>query len=139
LSEKERNIYELVSKHFIGLFYPESIREKLTVDISCCLDRIYRATQTTTLALGWEVLFKDDQEGKPNDNTGDLTPLKQGGIGVCESLEMLTKETQPPKYFDDASLLKGMTEAAKYVQDPALRKQLEAKDKNTKGENGSIG
>ncbi|PMM53403.1 hypothetical protein BCT54_22945 [Vibrio splendidus] len=52
---------------------------------------------------------------------------------------MLTKETQPPKYFDDASLLKAMTEAAKFVQDPVLRKQLEAKDKNTKGENGSIG
>ncbi|PHN85076.1 DNA topoisomerase III [Vibrio splendidus] len=139
LSDKERNIYELVSKHFVGLFYPESVREKVTIDIGCCLGRIYRATQTTRLTLGWETLFKGDNEDKPNDNTDDLKPLQQGDAGVCESLEMLTKETQPPKYFDDASLLKAMTEAAKFVQDPALRKQLEAKDKNTKGENGSIG
>ncbi|MFA0079100.1 DNA topoisomerase, partial [Vibrio artabrorum] len=103
-SDKERNIYELVSKHFVGLFYPESVREKVTVDIGCCLGRIYRATQTTRLTLGWETLFKGDNEDKPNDNTDDLKPLQQGDAGVCESLEMLTKETQPPKYFDDASL-----------------------------------
>ncbi|GAM65459.1 DNA topoisomerase III [Vibrio ishigakensis] len=32
-----------------------------------------------------------------------------------------------------------MTQAAKFIQDPDLRKDLEAKDKNTAGENGSIG
>ncbi|MCY9828807.1 DNA topoisomerase III [Vibrio chagasii] len=140
LTDKEKNIYELVSKHFIGLFFPESVREKTTVHVSCCLGRLYRATQTSVLSQGWERLFKGEEStDAKNESVGDLSALTQGQQGACEHTELLTKETQPPKYFDDAGLLKAMTEAAKFVQDPVLRKQLEAKDKNTKGENGSIG
>ncbi|MGR5456583.1 DNA topoisomerase, partial [Vibrio alfacsensis] len=66
LSEKEQRIYELVAKHFIGLFYPESVREKTTVDVGCVMSRIYRATQSTLLTQGWEVLFKGEHQDKPN-------------------------------------------------------------------------
>lgn len=139
LSEKEQRIYELVAKHFIGLFYPESVREKTTVDVGCVMSRIYRATQSILLTQGWEVLFKGEHQEKPNAQQGDLTTLSKDETGSCDAVEVIEKDTKPPKLFDDASLLKAMTEAAKFVKDTALRKQLEAKDKNTRGENGSIG
>lgn len=138
LSSKERAVYELVAKRFIGLFYPESCREKTTIDIRCT-GRVYQGTQITLESQGWEVLAKGEYQDKPNDNPCDLSTFKTGATGTCEQIDVEQKETKPPKYFDDASLLKAMTEAAKFVKDPVLRKQLEAKDKNTKGENGSIG
>lgn len=138
LSERESNIYELVAKRFIGLFYPVSIREKTVLDIECT-SRVYRASQTILQKQGWEVLFKGELNDTPNDNECDLKALRNGTQGQCQLVELVKKETQPPKLFDDASLLRAMTEAAKFVNDPELRKQLEAKDRNTRGENGSIG
>nr|WP_012219851.1 DNA topoisomerase III [Vibrio sp. 23023]ABX77039.1 Hypothetical TraE [Vibrio sp. 23023] len=138
LTEKETNIYDLVAKRFIGLFYPASVREKTVLDVECT-QRVYRATQTTLKIQGWEVLFKGEMNDTPNDNDCDLSSMTKGGHGPCERIDVAKKETKPPKLFEDASLLKAMTEAAKFVEDPELRKTLEAKDKNTRGENGSIG
>ncbi|MEL7326507.1 MAG: DNA topoisomerase [Pseudomonadota bacterium] len=138
LSEQEKNLYELIAKRFIALFYPASERSKVTLDIDCT-GRCYRASQTTLIKQGWETLFKGEYQDKPNQNKLDISSLTKGMQGQCLTLEMEQRETKPPKYFDDASLLKAMTQAAKFIHDPELRKTLEAKDKDTEGENGSIG
>ncbi|MCZ5941030.1 DNA topoisomerase, partial [Vibrio parahaemolyticus] len=138
LNERERNLYELVAKRFIALFYPGSVRDKVALDVTCT-GRCYRATQTTLNKQGWEVLFKGEHQDEPNQNALDLASLTKGTEGTCTQVDMEQRETKPPKYFDDASLLKAMTQAAKFIKDPELRKTLEAKDKDTAGENGSIG
>ncbi|HFG1585408.1 topoisomerase DNA-binding C4 zinc finger domain-containing protein [Vibrio cholerae] len=138
LSEGERNIYEMVAKRFIALFYPNSLREKTTVQFSCT-ERTYVANQTTLIKQGWEVLFKDQIETIQNDNTFDIGSLKSPTECTCEKVEIAEKETTPPKYFDEASLLSAMTRAADWIKDPDLKAQLKAKDKGKKGENGSIG
>lgn len=138
LTDRERNLYELVSKRFIALFYPASRRNKVALDIECT-GRTYRATQTTLLSQGWEVIFKGEYLDEKNENALDLASLKEQTEGLCDHLDVEERETKPPKLFDDASLLKAMTNAAKFIKDPVLRKQLEDKDKNTSSENGSIG
>ncbi|WP_409934107.1 DNA topoisomerase, partial [Vibrio jasicida] len=138
LNDRERNLYELVAKRFIALFYPGSVRDKVALDVDCT-GRCYRATQTTLSKQGWEVLFKGEHQDEPNQNALDLTSMVKGTQGLCTQVDMEQRETKPPKYFDDASLLKAMTQAAKFIKDPELRKTLEAKDKDTAGENGSIG
>ncbi|WP_104037663.1 DNA topoisomerase [Vibrio jasicida] len=138
LNDRERNLYELVAKRFIALFYPGSVRDKVLLDVDCT-GRCYRATQTTLSKQGWEVLFKGEHQDEPNQNSLDLASMAKGTQGTCTHVDMEQRETKPPKYFDDASLLKAMTQAAKFIKDPELRKTLEAKDKDTAGENGSIG
>ena len=138
LTEQEQRLYELIAKRFIALFYAVSIRNKVALDIECT-GRTYRATQTTLLSQGWEVIFKGEHLDATNDNELDLTNFKEGTEGRCDHLDIEQKETKPPKYFDDATLLQAMTNAAKFINDPVLRKQLEDKDKNNASENGSIG
>ncbi|NMS07786.1 DNA topoisomerase III, partial [Vibrio parahaemolyticus] len=67
LNERERNLYELVAKRFIALFYPGSVRDKVALDVTCT-GRCYRATQTTLNKQGWEVLFKGEHQDEPNQN-----------------------------------------------------------------------
>ncbi|HFU0470696.1 TPA: DNA topoisomerase III [Vibrio parahaemolyticus] len=138
LSEKEKNLYELVATRFVALFYPCSTRDKITLDIDCT-GRCYRATQTTMTQQGWEVLFKGEHQDEINQNDLDLNAFEKGTTGQCTQVDMEQRETKPPKYFDDASLLKAMTQAAKFIKDPELRRTLEAKDKDNAEENGSIG
>jgi len=138
LKEEEQRLYELIAKRFIAVFYPASIRSKVALDIECT-GRTYRTTQTTLLSQGWEVIFKGEHLDEKNDNELDLANFKEGTEGQCDHLDIEQKETTPPKLFEDATLLQAMTNAAKFIKDPVLRKQLEDKDKNNNSENGSIG
>ncbi|BCL74167.1 DNA topoisomerase (plasmid) [Vibrio nigripulchritudo] len=137
ISEQERNIYELICRRYIALFYPDSIRQKISCQIECN-NRSYKATQTVLDKQGWEVAIQNKESS--NDDPGvDLEKLQKGMAGECQSVEVKKEETKPPKYFDEAGLLSAMTSAAKFIKDPELRKILESKDKGKQGENGSIG
>lgn len=64
--------------------------------------------------------------------------LKFNDSGLCESADVDKKKTTPPRYFTESTLLAAMTSAAKFIDDPALRKALEAKDEGS-SDRGSIG
>jgi len=138
LSEQEKNIYELVVSSFIALFYPEAIRDKTKV-IMTNNDHEFVATQSVLVSQGWEVLFKGDIDADKAVMGLDLSTLKEKQIIVCDSINIEEKKTTPPKYFVESTLLAAMTRAAKFIEDPELRKALELKDKDNSAESGSIG
>lgn len=51
-----------------------------------------------------------------------LPVVKKGQILFCEKGEIVSKKTQPPKPFTDATLLSAMTGIARFVQDKELKK-----------------
>ncbi|WP_458314943.1 DNA topoisomerase III [Providencia sp. CRPN00787] len=140
LNEKEKNVYRLVSLYFIGLFYPDSIRDKTKVHFDI-KGNTFTATQSVLVQSGWESLGKDSDEEEteePEKLDFDLSTLKFNDNGVCETANVDKKPTLPPKYFTASTLLAAMTRAAKFIDDPELRKILEAKDEGSTDQ-GSIG
>lgn len=143
LSEKEKNVYNIVASHFIGLFYPDAIRNKTKVLFDINGDT-FAATQSVKVQSGWESLGKDDNENNDDEPESDseseldLSTLKFNTSVDCLSGEVNKKPALPPKYFTESSLLAAMTRAAKFIDDPALRKALEAKDEGGT-DRGSIG
>ena len=70
LSEKERNVYNLVCVYFIGLFYPDAIRNKTKIHFDIKGDT-FTATQSVLVQKGWEALGKDsDDEDETEDGVG---------------------------------------------------------------------
>lgn len=138
LSKEEKNIYELVVNNYIALFYPESVRNKTRVIIKSN-EYSFAATQSVIVSKGWESLFKtDDEQEKPIDGI-DLSSINKSTEIKGISAEITKKKTAPPKYFVTSTLLAAMTKAAKYIENPELRKVLELKDKDNSAESGSIG
>jgi DNA topoisomerase-3 len=141
LTDKEKNVYRLVATYYIGLFWPDAIRNKTKVHFDIKGDT-FTATQSVLVQKGWEVLGKDssdDDESDDSELTGfDLSTLKFNDNGLCESALVDKKPALPPKYFTESTLLAAMTRAAKFIDDPVLRKALEAKDEGS-SDQGSIG
>ncbi|HHR6406812.1 TPA: DNA topoisomerase III [Providencia alcalifaciens] len=140
LTEKERNIYRLVATYYIGLFYPDALRDKIKVHFDI-KGNTFTATQSVLIQSGWESLGKDSDEEEteePEKLDFDLSTLKFNDNGVCELANVDKKPTLPPKYFTSSSLLSAMVKAAKFIDDPVLRKALEAKDEGSTDQ-GSIG
>lgn len=131
LNEKEKNVYRLVANHYIGLFWPDAVRNKTKVHFDIKGDT-FTATQSVLVQKGWEALGKDeadDKEAEDNAATGfDLSELKFNDNGLCESALVDKKPALPPKYFTESTLISAMKNPGKFIDDPDLRKALEAKE-----------
>ena len=94
------------------------------------------AHSSKTLDEGYAAIFKELKRDEPTElseiPTGEYSAKPADG-----SFE--EKETKPPSRYTKATLNEDMTRIAKYVTDPRIKKLLELKDKDKKGENGSIG
>ncbi|MFI3256354.1 MAG: DNA topoisomerase [Psittacicella sp.] len=135
LDENCLAIYKLVSYSFLALFLEPSIKEITSYEIDI-ESKLFKASETFIIQEGYEALLKGNKE---NNNKTSKINLEKGDMVLCSDIEIKESKTKPPKYFTESSLLKAMTNAASYIEDPTLKKALIDKDKANAANNGSIG
>jgi len=124
LSKAEQQVYGLVALQYIAQFYP--VHEYADTRVEIIIEGgLFVATAKTILKEGWQVLFRSDK-GKDKEKT--LPPLKAGQPLHCERGELLEKNTTPPPYFTDATLLAAMTGISRFVSSADVRKILKETD-----------
>ena len=125
LTQEERNIYSLIARQYLMQFCPDAEyrKSKITLNIA---GGTFIAQARNLQTAGWkELLGKEDD----TENQEPLLPIvKKGQILHCEHGEVISKKTQPPKPFTDATLLSAMTGIARFVQDKELKKILRETD-----------
>ena len=142
LSEEQLNVYKAISKYYLIQFLPVCKKERTVVSAPVFLEGKLvgkiEASAIKILKPGFRVLLRDDETDKDQDINVTKLP-----VGECEGLisdaEILKKETKPPQRYTQTSLFDDMTRISKYVDDAEIKKLLLEKDKEKKGENGSIG
>ncbi|MGN0107115.1 MAG: DNA topoisomerase [Hominilimicola sp.] len=136
LTERERNVYLAVCKYYMAQFLPKAVKEKtkLTADIDN--EYMLAAYSTRVIKKGYLAIFKDAK----TDEATVLSDIADGTYsGNVSAVRIEEKETKPPSRYTKATLNEDMTRIAKYVTDKEIKKLLLEKDKDKKGENGSIG
>lgn len=136
LTERESNVYLAVCKYYIAQFLPKAVKEKtkLTVDIDN--DYMLAAYSTRVIKKGYLAIFKDAK----TEEATILSDISDGTYsGNLSDIKSEEKETKPPSRYTKAALNEDMTRIAKYVTDSEIKRMLLEKDKDKKGENGSIG
>ena len=100
-NEREQKIYDLIVKRFMATFAEHALRETMTIDVNC-KDEIFIAKGTRTVEKGWHVFYepyvKIEEEELPSVNKEDIVMVKK--------IKMHDKETQPPKRYTPASIIK---------------------------------
>ncbi len=136
LTERERNVYLAVCKYYMAQFLPKAVKEKtkLTADIDS--DYMLAAYSTRVIKKGYLAIFKDAKTDEATVLSDIADGMYSGNVSAVRSEE---KETKPPSRYTKATLNEDMTRIAKYVTDKEIKKLLLEKDKDKKGENGSIG
>ena len=132
LSNNERAVYQVVATQYLAQFYPAYKYSELQIDVEIQGGKFISKTNQM-LDEGWKVLFRNknnqiDSDADDNNN-GLLTKLIKKGESVqCIDTELLSKETQPPRPFTDATLLAALTGIARFVKDPEIKKILRETD-----------
>jgi DNA topoisomerase-3 len=138
LNPFEKKIYFLIVRQYLAQFYLvyQYNQSRISVLIS---GGKFSANAKTPIAQGWKVLFqrtksKSNKIDQSDENTEcqlthqSLPKLVKGEQLQCLHGELISRMTQAPKQFTDASLLSAMTGIARYVSDSTIKKMLRETD-----------
>lgn len=127
LTDMERNVHDLIARRFIAVFYPDCKFSTTTV-LGTVEDVEFKATGKEILSPGWRDVYAqqnataDDDERK-GDEERTLPTFVKGESGPHVPT-LSEKWTTPPKYYTEATLLRAMETAGKFVEDETLRAAL---------------
>ncbi|MFY0992314.1 DNA topoisomerase III [Halomonas sp. C05BenzN] len=126
LSDAERNVYDLIRRHYLAQFLPahEYDQTEVGVDLE---GEAFLASGRQVRVEGWRLLFPRaaSDEGSGEDREAPPLPaLSEGESCKAQHLEMLAKQTASPKPFTEGTLIAAMKHAARFVTDERLKARL---------------
>ena len=130
MTDMERHVYDLIAKRFIAVFYPDC--KFSTTTVLGDVDGIeFKVSGKQILEPGWrDVYAKEnntqqtaDDDNRQNDEERTLPDFHKGESG-SHTPTLTEKWTTPPKYYTEATLLRAMETAGKFVEDEELRSAL---------------
>lgn len=145
LTDMERNVFDLVARAFIAAFYPDLKFETTTILGRVALTQegqvsgtdaeklndensvLFRTSVRIVTDEGWKVVFKkdnaiadSDNDNEEEDNASSNVTFTKGEKGP-HIPSLSEKWTQPPKPYTEATLLRAMETAGKFVDNDELR------------------
>ncbi len=130
LTENEQKVYDLVARRFIAAFYPDC--EIATTTVYGESEGVkFKTVGKQILKPGWRIVFeKENKEKSPNENQKNtpeenvvLPEFTKGESGPHDPA-LTEKQTTPPKPYTEATLLRAMETAGKFVENEELRDAL---------------
>lgn len=128
LTDMERNVYDLIARRFIAAFWPDCKFSTTTV-LGKVEDVEFKVSGKEILSPGWRTVYAREDtdaaedESKKGDDERTLPAFVKGESGPHEPT-LNEKTTTPPKYYTEATLLRAMETAGKFVEDETLRAAL---------------
>ena len=133
VTDMERNVYNLITLRFIAAFYPDCKFSTTTV-VGCVEDVEFKVSGKEILSPGWRTVYmrdgkeqsargEDDEDTRKGDEERTLPSFVKGETGP-HTPTLTEKQTTPPKYYTEATLLRAMETAGKFVEDETLRAAL---------------
>ncbi len=124
LSDAEQKVFDLVARRFIGVFLPDC--KFSTTTVLGEVDNIeFKVTGKEILEPGWRVVrdkFSENSESSESSEKEEKTlPTFIKGETGNHQPTLTEKWTTPPPYYNEASLLRAMETAGKFVEDETLR------------------
>jgi DNA topoisomerase-3 len=124
LQYNQQQVYDIITRRFIGAFYPDSEVSNTAV-IGKAADVPFKTTGKEILTKGWRVAFETEESKikKELNEQVTLPSFVKGEKGVHQP-SFLEKETKPPRNFTEASLLRAMETAGRQVDDDEMRELM---------------
>ena len=129
LTDTERNVYNLVALRFISAFHPDCKFQTTTV-LGEAAEVPFKVTGKVIVEPGWRTVYASDKE-KDNEKVQEENAEEERTLPVFTKGEhgphvpdLAQKQTQPPKPYTEATLLRAMETAGKLVDDVELREAM---------------
>ncbi len=150
-------VYDLIVRRFLGIFYPPAEYQKISLAI-CVKGESFFAGYRTLVKEGYLKVAGDPRKSKDwtetdadageKGETGDADKeqalselfgrLKKGAALPVQSFEVREGKTSPPKRYHSGSLILAMENAGQLIEDEELRAQIKGSGIGTSATRGEI-
>ena len=167
LPQLQKDIYLVIVKRFLAIFYPPAEYSKVQLTIEVEIDKEKKETFTTSgrvcINQGFlEILKpinksenkkkkstnaeqnvenKEEENQKNADKSNDLEilkKLKKGQEVLIQNFEIKEAETSPPNRYNSGSIILAMENAGKLIEEEELREQIKGAGIGTSATRGEI-
>ena len=158
LPQLQKDIYLVIVKRFLAIFYPPAQYNKIQMTIEVETDENNKKDETFTTSgkvcidKGYlEILRPNDSKKSTNseknvennDNNkendlGIISKLKKGQEIEVKNYEIKEAETSPPSRYNSGSIILAMENAGKLIEEEELREQIKGAGIGTSATRGEI-
>jgi DNA topoisomerase-3 len=123
LDEYSRNIYLLIVKRFLAIFFPAA--EYNTVKVETQIAKEVFTTHSKTLKdAGWKEIYDISAKKDKDLSNSPLYKLEKKETSSVVDMQLDEKETKPPSRYTDGSLVITMEKAGKFIENEELREKI---------------
>ena len=146
LPELHKQVYKVITKRFLAIFYPSAEYNKVSAKINIENEE-FNASGKVCIKQGYLEVLKDrkiekkgennvennkertstnadNKENEESTNLDILNTLKKGQEVEVKNFEIKTSETTPPSRYNSGSIILAMENAGKLIEDEELREQI---------------
>ncbi len=154
LPELHKQIYKVIVKRFLAIFYPPAEYNKIQVTINVENETFYTSGKVCINQGYLEIAKSNNQksEKEEKESTNDeenvektddtsleiLKNLKKGQKLESKNYETKEAETSPPTRYNSGSIILAMENAGKLIEDEELREQIKGAGIGTSATRGGI-
>lgn len=138
LSDLKKDVYKLIVKRFIAIFYPPAEYNKVNLSIDVEGEQ-FSCSGKVCIKQGFlEVLKNRLKNDSDDENLNILSSLKKGQEIKVLNYETKDSETSPPSRYNSGGMVLAMENAGKLIEDEALREQIKGAGIGTSATRGEI-
>lgn len=161
LPDLQKQVYNVIVKRFIAIFYPPAQYNKVSLTVSVEKE-IFNASGKVCTDLGYlevlkpkninakstdkaQTVEKDEKNSEKQSDNGDVENnlevfknLKKGQEVEVKNYEIKDAETSPPSRYNSGSIILAMENAGKLIEDEELREQIKGAGIGTSATRGEI-
>lgn len=135
LSPLHANLYEVIVRRFLSIFYPPAVYQKISVEVQAGEEHFFTsekilAEEGFLPVSRYSFSNKNEKENKAEteentDGLGEiLSQIKKGTAVKLSSCEVKEGETSPPKRYNSGSMILAMENAGQLIEEEELRAQI---------------
>ena len=147
LSNLQKDIYKLIVKRFLAIFYPPAEYSKVQTTIVIDNETFYASGRVCVKKGFLEIAKNNEKESTDENEKVDkivdssleiLKNLKKGQKISLLNSEIKEAETTPPSRYNSGSIILAMENAGKLIEDEELREQIKGAGIGTSATRGGI-
>ena len=125
LSTLQKDIYKIIVKRFLSIFYPAAEFNKVSLTLNVN-NEIFTASQKICIKKGYLEIAKENNKEEDNGQEENqfLNTLKKGQEIDIYDMQTKEAETTPPTRYNSGSMILAMENAGKLIEDEELREQI---------------
>ena len=141
LPQLHKNVYNVIVKRFLAIFYPPAEYQKIQVALEIPDEKsksmeTFSCSEKVCIKQGFLEILKPEKSKKKesnekseeSDDKGNnlevLKILKKGEKIEIQNFELKEAETSPPSRYNSGSIILAMENAGKLIEDEELREQI---------------